>query len=126
MDGTNKFVFKQINPVKIEIKKVDKRITYKKGNAEPLTIDGLSDDIFFLFNYDSDNLGAKYNITRKYINNKEVYNIIPKEKKNIKHIILIAFDDKIEKIKIIFNDKSNLIYEFKNTITGIKPDEKYF
>lgn len=125
MDGKNKFIFKQIKPVIIEIKKNENKTTFKRGATEPIEIDEMENELFFLFG-EQKNINQIYDISKKVINNKDNYYIVPKEKQNISNITLIGLDDKIEKIEIFFNDNSKIIYEFKNTVTGIKPDEKYF
>ena len=125
MDGRDKFLFKQDEPISIEIKKNNNIITFKKNGMQAIQVDSLSDDFTFLFD-DPEKLKQKYFITKKNINNKEEYSVIPKQKENINQIIIITSGDKIEKIDINFNDKTNLVYNFKNTITGTKPDEKYF
>ena len=125
MEGLDRFLFIQTKPVYIEVRKISDKITFKKGDMQPIQVDAMSDGIIFIFT-DSAKLKEKYTIIKKDINNKQEYLIIPKEKENISQILIIAIHDKIEKMKIFFNDKSNLVYEFKNTVTGIKPDEKYF
>ena len=123
MDGVEKFIFKQSCPVLVEIRKSNNLITYKRGDSEPIQVDFVSDNIFFIFG-ESEKIKEKYNVIQN--DNKNKYYLTPKEKESIKQIIITAIDDIISKIEILFNDKTELVYEFKNTITGIKPDEKYF
>ena len=127
MDGKNKFLFKQIDPINIEIRKVDDKILYKVKDNQPIEISNDQDEnIMFIF-YNSDLSNKNFDIQKKLNNNnKDFFNIIPKEKKNIINIEIISMLDKVEKITIYFINNSTLIYEFKNSITGKKPSEQFF
>lgn len=125
MDGKNRFIFKQVKPVIIEVKKIDDKTTFKRGNTEPIEVNEMENELFFLFG-DQTNIRRIYDISKKVINNKDNYYVVPKNKKDISNIFIVGIEDKFERIEINFNDNSKIIYEFKNTVTGIKPDEKFF
>ncbi len=126
MDGTEKFIMKQSTPVLIVVRKNNKKMTIKKENNEPIEVDPkASGDIMFLFEND-EVINARFNITKQTIEGMDKFMITPKTKEQIKSINVISTFDKVNTIEITFNDDSNLIYTFKNTLTGITPDEKYF
>ena len=124
-DGKDKFIFKQIKPVNLEIKKMNNKVTYKRGTSDPVEISNVDNELFFLFD-DPEKTGQFYNIDKKVVNKKDNYYLAPKDKQNISRIIIIGIEDIIERIEIYFSDNSKIIYDFKNTVTGKKPDEKYF
>ena len=124
-NGENKFVFKQVKPFIIEIKKMNNKLTFKRGVSESVEINDMENELFFLFE-ESEKINQIYNINKKKTKNKDYYYLIPKKDQNISQIIIIGIEDKFEKIEIYFNDNSKIIYEFKNTVTGLQPDEKYF
>jgi Outer membrane lipoprotein carrier protein LolA len=125
MDGKDKFVFIQIKPVSVEIKKSGGRTTYKKGSNMPVDISGMAMDMFFLFESD-EKISAGYNVSKVAADGSDNYEITPKSPDNMINIKVTAKEDKVEKIEIFFKDGSRLIYLFKNAVTGKKPDERYF
>ena len=125
MDGKDRFVFVQTKPIMVQIKKINDRITYKKGFNMPIDVSNMAMDMFFLFE-DQDVLKSNYDITKNFINNKDEYRIVPKEKNNLTIIKVTAIEDKVEIVELDFKDDAKIIYNFKNTVTGVKPDEKYF
>jgi len=130
-DG-DRFVFKQIEPVKMEIRQKNGLLTIKlPGNSE-IVIDSnsneYSDDVMFLFdtNFDfNDNF-----ITKKYIiNSKNHYELVPtkpKLAKKISLISLVVIEDRLESMKLTFKNNSTIMYEFKNTVVGVTPNEELF
>jgi hypothetical protein len=125
MDGKDKFAFIQIKPVSVEIKKSGDRTTYKKGSNMPVDISGMSMDMFFLFESD-EKISAGYNVVKSAGSDFDNYDITPKTADNITNIKVKAKEDKVEKIEIFFKDGGKIIYIFKNIVTGVKPDERYF
>ncbi len=127
MDG-EKFIFKQNKPVAIEIKKIEDKITLQKENSQPIELDsssGSNNEIIFLFG-NPDMVKDKYKVEKKEAADEDIYTVIPIKKEKIVLIIVIAKEDKVKKMDIKFLDASNLIYEFKNTVTGVKPNEEFF
>jgi hypothetical protein len=127
MDGKSNFLYKQTNPFNIEVRKKGSKLTFKKDKSEAITLPPTAsgDNIAFLFEGDETFL-ENYDITKKAASNKDLYSIIPKKSEKVKEIQITGNDDKFESIKLIFNDKSEIFYEFKNTVTGTPPDEKLF
>jgi hypothetical protein len=132
MDGQANFLFKQISPLLIEIRKTGDKIIYKRGDQAPMEFSassggavGTTNSIIFLFD-DSGKIKDKYNIVKKSLDGKDEYTVTPKEKEAVKQIFITAVEDRIETIKMYFADNTSYLYEFKNTVTGVKPDEKYF
>jgi len=135
MDGKNHFIFKQIKPVLITIKKISGEISFQKGDAKPITINAMSDDmdngnIAILFSGDSARISELFKLTHSTIQGKDYFELIPRESmlslKTIQIIHIVSKADKIENIKIEYKNKSTITYSFFNAVTGIKPDEKNF
>lgn len=127
INGKNNFIFKQIIPFSLEVRKKDNKLTYKKDKMDPVELpeSASGDNIAFLFEGDESIL-ANYNITKKFENSLDYFTIIPKQIGKIKEILVSAKEDKLITIKLNFTDKSSIFYTFQNTVTGIAPDEKYF
>jgi hypothetical protein len=131
MNGSERFTFKQSKPTLIEIKKTGGKIIYKRENMDPIVMDASgqmtadTDNIMFLFSNDQ-NIKDKFEINIKKINEKDEFTIIPNKKEKVDKITVMAIDDKIESIRIQFLNKSTLVYQFKNTVTGVVPDDKFF
>jgi hypothetical protein len=125
MDGKEKFVFIQEKPLHVEIRKNLDKVTYKKGFNMPVDISNMSMDMFFLFE-EPDVLNANYDISKNSINDRDEYTITPKQKSNLKFLKVTGKEDIFEKVELYFNDDSRIIYIFNHTVTGVKPDEKYF
>lgn len=133
MDGKNKFIYKQINPFVIEIRKRNNTILYKRENFNEITIE-ISDtnhndvDIFIisLFNSEEKDFENNFFITKEVIKDYDYYKIIPKNTKYIKEIKAKGIDDKLTEIIITYIDNSLLRYEFKNVKTGKSIDENLF
>lgn len=125
MDGKSRFLFKQIEPLDIEIRKNEDKITYKREDMEPVEVDTVSNAIIFIFD-DPEKLKEKYTIEKTIKNNVDVYSIMPKGKDEIKSILIIGIEDKIQEVMVFFKNKTELIYKFSNTVTGTKPDEAHF
>ncbi len=135
MDGKDNFIFKQIKPVLIIIKKIAGEISFQKGDAKPIIINAMSDDmdngnIAILFSGDSARISELFKVTYSAIHGKDNFELIPRDDtgslKTILLIHIISNIDKIEKIKIEYKNKSTITYSFFNAITGIKPDEKNY
>jgi len=127
MDGLNNFLFKQTDPVLIEIKKIKGKITYKKGDNDPIEIDSKAQEFLIIFD-NPENINKNFDIKKEIINKKDFYTVTPKNgsNENIIKILITAVEDKIEIIEIYFTNGSKHTYKFRNTVTGKKPDEKYF
>lgn len=127
MDGKDKFIFKQTEPVAFKIKKDQEKIIYKRENMNEIIVEGNSSNYDFMFLFDeSVDLTKDYKINEKVINEKIEFTISPKVKSKYKKIVVTAKEDKFEKLEFYFSDNSNLIYEFSNTVTGKPVDEKVF
>jgi len=126
MNGNGNFLFKQISPIVIEVRKKDGRLTFKKENSQPIEIPNSpgGENIAFLFDKNSNY--SNFIITKNVKNNKDFFLVVPKNQDKIEKIEIVSNDDKIESIILFFKDKSSMTYDFKNTVTGIVPDEKYF
>jgi len=127
MDGKDRFVFIQTKPLHVEIRKNGDRVMYKKGNGMAVDVSNMAMDMFFLFE-EQDTLNANYDISKNAISDKDEYIVTPKDiiNQNLKYIRIIGKLDVFESVELFFNDESKILYIFKNTITGSKPDEKYF
>jgi hypothetical protein len=125
MDGKDRFVFIQLKPLIVEIRKNGGRITYKKGSNMPIDISNMAMDMFFLFETD-ENISINYNVIKTAGSEMDSYEIIPKAEQNLLKIKVTAKEDKVEKIEILFKDDSKIVYFFRNVFTGRKPDEKNF
>ncbi|OHD24411.1 MAG: hypothetical protein A2Y34_04165 [Spirochaetes bacterium GWC1_27_15] len=129
MNGLDKFIFKQTKPIVIEVKKRENRMFFKREGMNEIEISGNndnSDNIAFLFSTNEDDLKKNFKIEQITTNGKQKYTVTPFKPTKVEKIEVIGIDDKIENIKIFFKDKSTILYEFKNTITGTSPNEKYF
>ena len=126
LDGQDKLVFRQNQPVSIVVKKAGEKITYQKGNNTPIEVtDASSNEILIIFG-EQEGLQEKYDITKEIIDGKEKFTVIPKKNNRMKSMILFSAEDVLEKLEINFSDRSRLVYEFKNAVTGVSPDKKYF
>ncbi len=127
MDGKEKFIFKQLKPVIFILKKIDGRFTFQRQNTKEVAVDGETyDNDFMMLFGDSNKLAESFNIVENKVNTKSIFTITPKTENKILKMIITAKGDAFEKIEMLFNDNSKLIYEFRNTVTGKKPDEKIF
>jgi len=130
-DG-DRFVFKQTEPVKMEIRQKNGLLTIKlPGNSE-IVVDSssneYSDDVMFLFDTNFD-FNDNFIIKKYIINNKNHYELIPtkpKLAKKISLISLVALEDRLESMKLTFKNNSSIMYEFKNTVVGVTPNEELF
>jgi hypothetical protein len=127
MNGKDKFIFKQTKPSVIEVRKKEDRLTLKINNNAPMEINSNSngDNISFIFD-SPENLEKYYDITKTSADGNDEYQIVPKTRAKVDRIILTGIGDIILTIDIFFTDKSDILFEFKNTKTGTAPDEKYF
>jgi hypothetical protein len=125
LDGQERFLYRQNVPFLIVIKKMGKSVTYQKGSAAPYTVGEVQHDIMVLFEK-SDKLTEKYDVTVVKRENDHLYTIIPKLKGDVQRILLTAVIDEVKSLELVFADQSRLVYYFKNTVTGKKPDEKLF
>ncbi|MCG8573132.1 MAG: outer-membrane lipoprotein carrier protein LolA [Spirochaetes bacterium] len=128
LDGEDQFLFQQNQPVQFKVLKNADTIFYQHGNRPAIAIDGegsTNNELMVLFDPSAD-IQSKYNVTKVKKNNLDHYHIIPKTKSNIKRMVMLANEDIVITLEIYFTDKSKLIYQFTNTITGEKPDAKYF
>lgn len=130
MDGKDTFLFKQELPVRVVIKKIGDRIIYKKGDNSSIDID-IPDDkksIFMIFQ-NSNNIYKYYNVVSSKIDNKNKFKFTITPIKNvingIDKITMIAVEDKIQQMTLFYKT-GYLEYFFNSTITGTKPDKKYF
>lgn len=128
MDGQDKFLYKQTMPFEFSIKKTDDIITYKKGDVPEIQLDsdsGNNNEIMVLFG-DNETLNEEYDIKAKKNGEVTEFTLTPRKISKIDYIEVFASGDKFKSFTIFFKNKSTLSYEFINTMTGTKPDEKYF
>ena len=126
MNGNKNFLFKQTKPILIEVRQKNGKLTFQKEKAQPVEIPNSQsgDNVAFLF--DKNSSFENYNLSKTIQNNKDFFLVIPKKVEKVNKIEIISTSDKIESIKFYFHDKTTLVYEFKNTVTGTPPDEKLF
>lgn len=135
MSGKDRFLFNQIKPVEIKIIMNQGSVSYQKGDAKPIVMSGMPDDmdngnIAVLFSGDTERINEFFNIEYKKENGKDYFLLKPlsdnKQFRTVDSIDIISSKDKIEIIKLNYKNRSVLKYVFKDTVTGIMPDEKYF
>lgn len=129
MDGKERFLYRQTSPVLFEIRKSGPNVTYKKGESAPIAISGsfsANNYLMLFFNGDEAELEKLFNITIEEKNGGRYYRITPKRRMKITTIEIEAKGDKISTMTITFSDRSSNSFNFTNTVTGKKPDEKYF
>lgn len=132
MNGKEDFIYRQETPTLLEIKKIGDAAFYKKANIDPIQIDlsksnfDESYSVIFLFYGDDKTVGEYFDITKTFADNLDNYKILPKKQGTIKLISATGLGDKLHSIDMIYADGSTLSYKFSNSVTGTKPDEKYF
>ncbi|HOJ64478.1 MAG TPA: hypothetical protein PLE45_08660 [Spirochaetota bacterium] len=129
MNGKDKFIYKQLAPFVIEIRKKDNNLYYKRENMNEIIIDITNSsqfDIAIFFNLDDKEFNENFVITKNKINNTDHYNIIPKNNSYVTNITAKGNDYKLEELTIFYKDGSFLRYEFKNTKTGMDIDSNLF
>ncbi len=128
----DKFLFKQTKPIKMEVRQENGVLTIKLPGDSEIVIDGsseeYSDDVMFLFDSAFD-LNDNFVIKKDVVGDKDYYELLPNKPKLSKKISLISLvvkGDSLESMTLTFKNRSTISYEFKNTITGVKPDESLF
>ena len=132
MNGKEDFIYRQETPTLLEIKKIGDAAFYKKENIAPIQIDlsksnfDESYSVIFLFYGDDEKVSEYFNITKTFKNNIDYYDIYPKKQGTIKQVSATGLGDKLYSIDMTYADGSTLSYKFANSVTGTKPDDKYF
>ncbi len=132
MNGKEDFIYRQVTPTLLEIKKIGDTAFYKKANIAPIQIDlsksnfDESYSVIFLFYGDDEAVSEYFDITKTFANNLDNYKITPKKQGTIKLISATGLGDKLYSIDMTYADGSTLSYRFTNSVTGTKPDDKYF
>lgn len=135
MSGEDKFTFVQFTPTKIKITKMKEEISFSTGNAPPVKMMGAGEnggggDIMSLLTGETEKVNKVFQITHSRIGEKEEFQLKPKvdckETRNIEFIHFISIGDKLENLRMKYKNGTFLEFEFRNTVTGEKPDEALF
>jgi hypothetical protein len=127
MNGLDRFIFNQLEPVPLIITRNGDEILFKKGamKAVAVSADLIENQVFLFFDRNS-GLTEKYDISTTPQEDKTLYTVTPRSEDTFEKITFTGKRDIIYTITILFNDGSTLNYTFSNSVTGTPPDERYF